>query len=72
MSLLTNSPRDIERRLREAPTYPLPLASFTVATLPRVPAAPSLIFVSDESGGAVPAFSDGANWRRCTDRNIIS
>jgi hypothetical protein len=31
-----------------------------------------LIYVSDEVGGAVPAFSDGTNWRRVTDRAIVS
>jgi hypothetical protein len=28
--------------------------------------------VSNETGGAVLAFSDGTNWRRVTDRNIIA
>jgi hypothetical protein len=28
--------------------------------------------VTDESGGAVPAFDDGTNWRRVTDRTIVS
>ena len=47
--------------------------SYTVATVP----APSLgpgttIYVSNESGGAVLAFSDGSNWRRVTDRAVIS
>ncbi len=41
-----------------------------------LPAASSFlyaqIYVTDDVGGAVPAFSDGANWRRVTDRNIIS
>lgn len=32
----------------------------------------ALIFVADEAGGAVPAFSDGTNWRRVTDRSIVS
>jgi hypothetical protein len=32
----------------------------------------SLIFVHDEAGGAVPCFSDGTNWRRVTDRAIVS
>ena len=32
----------------------------------------ALIYVSDESGGAVLAFSDGTNWRRVTDRAIVS
>ncbi len=30
------------------------------------------IFVPDEAGGAVMAFSDGTDWRRCTDRAVIS
>lgn len=32
----------------------------------------SIVFVSDESGGATLAFSDGTNWRRVTDNNIVS
>jgi len=50
------------------------LTSYTVATLPTVPAvaSPGLIFVSDETGGAVPAFSDGTSWRRVTDRAVVS
>ncbi len=32
----------------------------------------SLIFVNDEVGGAVLAFSDGTNWRRVTDRAVVS
>lgn len=31
-----------------------------------------LIFVTDDTGGATPAFSDGTNWRRTADRNVIS
>ena len=48
------------------------LLSFTVATLPVATAAARMIYVSDEAGGAVPAFSDGTNWRRVTDRVIVS
>ena len=48
------------------------LPSYTVSALPSVPPDPGMIFVSDEAGGAVPAFSDGTNWRRCTDRAIVS
>ncbi len=50
------------------------LTSYTVATLPDVPAIefPGLIYVSDETGGAVPAFSDGTDWRRVTDRAVVS
>jgi len=50
----------------------LSLESYTVATLPGIPDDPAFIFVSDESGGAVPAFSDGTNWRRVTDRAVVS
>lgn len=31
-----------------------------------------LVYVMNEAGGAVPAFSDGVNWRRVTDRAIVS
>lgn len=30
------------------------------------------IFITDETGGAVPAFTDGTDWRRATDRNVAS
>lgn len=47
--------------------------SYTVATLPSAATnASSMIYVSDESGGATVAFSDGINWRRVQDRNIVS
>jgi hypothetical protein len=47
--------------------------SYTVATVPAAASnARRIIYVSDESGGAVPAFSDGTNWRRMTDRAVIS
>lgn len=47
--------------------------SYTVAGAPAAASySGGLIFVSNESGGAVLAFSDGANWRRVTDRAVIS
>lgn len=48
------------------------LPPYTVDTLPPVLAARGLISVLDEIGGEVPAFSDGTNWRRVTDRAIVS
>lgn len=48
------------------------MPSFTVSTLPSVNPAGQMLFVTDETGGAVPAFSDGTNWRRVTDRAIVS
>lgn len=49
----------------------LQLNLFTVATLPTLSRG-ALIYVTDETGGEVPAFSDGINWRRVTDRVIVS
>jgi hypothetical protein len=48
------------------------LHSYTVATLPSAALAGQMVYVSNEAGGAVPAFSDGTNWRRVTDRAIVS
>lgn len=49
-------------------------ASYTVATLPSAAThgAGAVIYVSDETGGAVIAFSDGTDWRRMTDRAVVS
>ncbi len=48
--------------------------SFTVAGAPNANTAPagSIIFVSDETGGATLAVGDGTNWRRVSDRAIIA
>ena len=49
------------------------LPSYAVADVPTASEwTGGMIYVSDESGGAVPAFSDGTNWRRTTDRAVIS
>lgn len=47
------------------------LPIYTVATVPDVSEA-RMIYVSDESGGATIAFSDGSNWLRVQDRAAIS
>jgi hypothetical protein len=53
---------------------PPKLPSYTVAALPSAATygAGSMIYVSDETGGAVVAFSDGTDWRRMTDRAVVS
>lgn len=60
--------------IRRTFSEPVHLDNFTVATLPSAmdlhPG--TLIFVTNETGGSVPAFSDGTNWRRVTDRAIVS
>jgi hypothetical protein len=47
---------------------------FTVSGLPAASAAGAgaLAFVSDASGGAVLAFSDGSAWKRCDDSATVS
>jgi hypothetical protein len=53
---------------------PVRVGGSTVAGLP--PAADvgagALVFVSNAAGGAVIAFSDGTDWRRVTDRAVVS
>jgi hypothetical protein len=46
--------------------------SFTVSALPNAAQPGQMIFVSNETGGATMAFSDGTNWRRITDRAVVS
>lgn len=48
------------------------VGSFTVAGLPSASTAAGIIYVSDETGGATLAFSDGTNWRRVQDRAVVS
>lgn len=52
---------------------PLELAAYTVAKLPDVAKwKRHMIVVTDETGGEVLAVSDGTNWRRTTDRAVVS
>ena len=50
------------------------LPEFTVAGVPAADAdnKGGFVCITDETGGYVTAFSDGTNWRRTTDRAIIS
>jgi len=48
------------------------LPSFTANTLPSAAIAGAMIYVTNETGGPVPAFADGTNWRRVTDRAIVT
>ena len=52
---------------------PFTLWSRTVSELALISTSVgALAYCTNESGGAVPVFYDGSNWRRMTDRNIIS
>jgi uncharacterized protein DUF2793 len=48
------------------------MRDYTVATVPSAALPRRLIYVTNETGGAVPAFNDGTNWRRVTDRAVVS
>lgn len=49
-------------------------SSYTVGTVPSASShgAGTTIYVSNESGGGTVCFSDGTNWRRLSDRAVIS
>lgn len=65
--------RDIEVALGGPQDVPLRLKSYTVAGLPGAAAwKGGMIIVSNEVGGEIPAWSDGTNWRRVSDRAIVS
>lgn len=54
-------------------TGPVRLPTYTVAGVPDAATyITGLIYVSNETGGATPAFSDGTNWRRVSDRAIVA
>lgn len=75
-----NLARDIRTGLRDIAAvvnsifdYGPELPSYTVATLPTASDYEAhMIYVSDETGGATVAFSDGTNWRRVQDRAVVS
>lgn len=48
--------------------------TYTVATVPAAATvgAAAMIYVTDDAGGATLAFSDSVNWRRVSDRAIIT
>lgn len=51
------------------------LKSYTVAQVGALTPASytrGIIWVSDESGGAQPAYCDGTNWRRFSDGAVVS
>jgi len=54
-------------------TGPVTLPSYSVSQLAMMTAtAGSMVFCDDESGGSIPVFYDGSDWRRTTDRAIAS
>lgn len=57
----------------EGAVAPTPLKSYVKASLPDAATYENyMIIVSDDVGGLTPAFSDGTDWRRTSDRAVIS
>jgi hypothetical protein len=76
---LTKAVLDLYRKLALAlnslidGTEPVRVPSYTAATVPAASAWPhAVIYVSNETGGATLAFSDGTDWRRTSDRAVIA
>jgi hypothetical protein len=65
---------DVTKELRvRARGFPTVLASFPKADLPLASRwIGSWIYVPDDVGGAVPAYSNGTNWLRADTSVIIS
>ncbi len=59
-------------RLLSAFNGSLKASSYLVTALPSAGTPGEIIYVSNETGGAVLAFSDGTDWRRVTDRTVVS
>ena len=52
---------------------PMKLKGYTVAQLGTLTSsAGAMVYCTDETGGSIPAFYDGTNWRRVSDRAIVS
>jgi len=52
---------------------PMKLVNKTVTQLSTlVSSVGAMVFCTDETGGSIPAFYDGTNWRRVSDRAIVS
>lgn len=67
---------NLEQIVQSGVLYPdqLVLPSYTVAELGSLSATPAgqMVFCTNDAGGSIPAFSDGTDWRRVTDRQVIS
>lgn len=72
-----NADDELEFQTRQAAgafyfTRPIRAASYAKAALPSAALVGQMIYVTDDVGGAVLAFSDGTNWLRVTDRAVVS
>ena len=71
-AILPTRQNEWQRYLQESIVIADQAKEYTVATLPAASGTIRLAFVTNETGGYVLAFSDGTNWRRVTDRAVVS
>lgn len=65
--------RDLIEWVQNIRRGPQVMTVYTIATLPDATRfAGGLICVSNEAGGYTVAFSDGTDFRRVQDRNVVS
>lgn len=65
--------QNISQLVQKTGTVPtLPNYTVTQALALTGQATGNMVYVTNETGGAVPAFYDGTTWRRVTDRVVIS
>jgi hypothetical protein len=64
---------DLDLKINELANERNRLDEFAKAALPSASENKTLqIYVTDDVGGETPAYSDGTDWRRYKDGNIIS
>lgn len=51
---------------------PIQLFASMVASLPSPAQDGIILYVPNETGGSVPAYSDGTNWRRVSNGAIVA
>lgn len=70
---LENVLRSIEQAMARRLDAPIMLQDFAKADLPSAANwRGGMVYVTDDVGGAIPAYSDGTDWRRVSDRAIVS
>lgn len=79
LGLITGGAADTEIDLGDgfgediiADTLALPQFTVSGVTAASTSNKGQIVYISDETGGATLAFSDGTNWRRLQDRAVIS
>ena len=63
----------VQGQLQSSTDTPFRLQPYAVASLPTTGiSAGAMAYATDETGGAIPVFYDGTDWRRVSDRAVAS